>query len=87
MIPLGIRHGIDAEKAGLDRHMDSLVKVPSLSGPKGPIGAHRGAGEEGTSRLHPADIQALAAAMSNVQLELDGRNVSRSVDRRLGQMR
>jgi SLT domain-containing protein len=42
---------------------------------------------EATSRLHPADIQALAAAMSTVQLELDGRNVSRSVDRRLGSMR
>jgi hypothetical protein len=79
-------HGIDSEKAGLDRHMDSLVKVPALSGPKGPIGTSRGS-SDGVSRLHPADIQALAAAVSNVQLDLDGRNVSRSVDRRLGQMR
>ena len=85
-IPLGVVRGIDSERAALDKSMRSLVTVPKVS-PGIAGGASVAGGLGGGSRMHPADIAALASAMSNVQIGLDGRNVSASVDQRLGQIR
>lgn len=77
-IPLGIVAGIDAERSALDASMRSLVQVPRSGSLDFASPAARAQAAGGI------DYDRLAQAMSKVQLGLDGRNVTASVDQRLG---